>query len=94
MTPKELAHEFFLGIRTAMTCPDVSVAEYEGVIAYKIEKSKSRTGCSTNYVAGTATTPLSATSPKASERGFSHDTRPTKRLGHPFLSQSTHETRL
>lgn len=38
MTPKELAHEFFLGIRTAMTCPDVSVAEYEGVIAYKIEK--------------------------------------------------------
>lgn len=37
MTPKQLAHEFFLGIRTAMTCPDVSVAEYEGVIADKIE---------------------------------------------------------
>lgn len=39
MTPKELAHEFFLGIRTAMTCPDVSVSEYEGVIAHKIEAS-------------------------------------------------------
>jgi hypothetical protein len=37
MTPKQLAHEFFLGIREAMACPDVSVAEYEGVIAYKIE---------------------------------------------------------
>ncbi len=39
MTPKELAREFFLGIRTAMTCPDVSVAEYEGVIAYKITQA-------------------------------------------------------
>lgn len=37
MTAKELAHEFFLGIRTAMTCPDVSVAEYEGVIASKVQ---------------------------------------------------------
>ena len=38
MTLKQLAHEFFLGIREAMVCPDVSVSEYEGVIAYKIEQ--------------------------------------------------------
>lgn len=39
MTPKQMAHEFFLGIRQAMTCPDVSVAEYENVMACKIESA-------------------------------------------------------
>jgi len=32
MTPKQLAHEFFLGIRTALTCAEVSVTEYEAVM--------------------------------------------------------------
>ncbi len=32
----ELARTFQLGFRTALTCPDVSVAEYEGVMAYRI----------------------------------------------------------
>lgn len=36
---KVLAHEFFLGIRTAMSCPDVSVAEYEDIMAAKIQQA-------------------------------------------------------
>ena len=43
MTPKQVAHEFFLGIRTALTCAEVSVAEYEGVMAYKIEVAIKKT---------------------------------------------------
>ena len=38
MTAQELAHDFFLGIRAAMSCPDVSVTEYEGVIAHRIKE--------------------------------------------------------
>ena len=39
MTAQELAHDFFLGIRAAMTCPDVNVTEYEGVMAARIEEA-------------------------------------------------------
>jgi hypothetical protein len=34
----ELAKEFFVGIRLALTCPDVSPREYEGVMQHKIEQ--------------------------------------------------------
>ena len=38
MTPEQLAHEFMLGIRAAMSCPDVSVSEYERVRMEKLKQ--------------------------------------------------------
>jgi len=36
-TGKTLASDFFIGIREALTCPDVSVREYEAVMAHAID---------------------------------------------------------
>jgi|GEM_PF-4140030 len=39
MTTKELAHDLYLGLRDAYHCPEVSITEYEGAMAYRIQKA-------------------------------------------------------
>jgi hypothetical protein len=39
MTTKQLAHDLYLGLRDAFHCPDVSITEYEGAMAYRIDKA-------------------------------------------------------
>lgn len=50
MSASAMAKEFMEGIRLSMTCPDVSPAEYEGVIKRRIEQLKWKQGWSVKRI--------------------------------------------